>query len=122
MPAISLIAVRTLDKNGTVAEALGKHLPSDIIQSHATTCRMYHRKIHVKLKKKRQKKTEKKKSQRLTLEQSLNLSEISVDVVLWKVLNQSHLFSNMSLSDTFLKAIIERTAVFLKRNKKLYFS
>lgn len=88
MPAISLIAVRTLDKNGTVAEALGKHLPSDIIQSHATTCRMYHRKINVKLKK-RKKKTE-KNSQRITgalLEQSLNLSEISVDVGLWKVLN-----------------------------------
>lgn len=108
MPAISLIAVRTLDKNGTVAEALGKHLPSDIIQSHATTCRMYHRKINVKLTKKRQK----KKSQRLTLEQSLNLSEISVDIVLWKVLNQSHLFSNMSLSDRFLKPSLKELLYF----------
>lgn len=38
VPAVSLVAVGTLDENGTVAEALCEHLPSDVIQPHTTTC------------------------------------------------------------------------------------
>lgn len=38
VPAVSLVTVGTLDKNGTVAEALGEHLPSNVIQPHAATC------------------------------------------------------------------------------------
>lgn len=38
MPAVSLVAVWTLDEDGTVAEALCEHLPSDVIQPDATTC------------------------------------------------------------------------------------
>lgn len=45
MPAVSLVAVRTLDKNGTVAEALGKHLPSDVVQPHTATCRWEKRSV-----------------------------------------------------------------------------
>lgn len=39
VPAVSLVAVGTLDKDGAVAEALGKNLAADVIQPHPTTCR-----------------------------------------------------------------------------------
>lgn len=38
VPAVSLVAVGTLDEYGTVAEALCKHLPADVIQPHSATC------------------------------------------------------------------------------------
>lgn len=34
MPAVPLIAIRTLHKDARVAETLGKHLAANIIQSH----------------------------------------------------------------------------------------
>lgn len=40
MPAVTLIAVGTLDKNGTVAETLGKDLPANVVQPDAATYRI----------------------------------------------------------------------------------
>lgn len=37
MPAVPLVAVWTLDKDGAVTEALGKHLPSDVVEADPST-------------------------------------------------------------------------------------
>ena len=39
VPAVALVAVGTLDKDGAVAEALGKDLPTDVVQPDPATCR-----------------------------------------------------------------------------------
>lgn len=49
VPAISLVAVGTLDKNGTIAEALCKHLPSNVIQPHTSTCQWTIRTENIKM-------------------------------------------------------------------------
>lgn len=38
VPAVSLVAVWTLDEDGTVAEALCEHLASDVVQPDTSTC------------------------------------------------------------------------------------
>lgn len=35
MPAVTLVAVGALDKDGAVAETLGKHLSPNVVQPHA---------------------------------------------------------------------------------------
>lgn len=35
MPAVSLVAVGALDEDGAVAQALGKNLPADVVQTHS---------------------------------------------------------------------------------------
>lgn len=35
MPAVTLVAVGALDKDGAVAETLRKHLPPNVVQPHA---------------------------------------------------------------------------------------
>lgn len=35
MPAVALVAVGTLDKDGTVTETLRKHLSPNVVQPHA---------------------------------------------------------------------------------------
>lgn len=39
MPAIPLVAVRTLDKDGAITQALGKYLPSDVVEPHSSSCK-----------------------------------------------------------------------------------
>ena len=46
MPAVALVTVGTLDEDGAVAEALGKHLPTDVVQPHAAACRPTHTHTH----------------------------------------------------------------------------
>lgn len=36
VPAVALVAVGRLDKDGTVAEALCEDLPADVVQPHAS--------------------------------------------------------------------------------------
>lgn len=35
MPAVTLVAIGALDKDGAVTETLGKHLSPNVIQPHA---------------------------------------------------------------------------------------
>lgn len=37
VPAVALIAVGRLDKNGTVAKALGKHLAANVVESYSSS-------------------------------------------------------------------------------------
>lgn len=39
MPAIPLVAVWTLDKDGTITQALSKYLPSNVVQSNSSSCK-----------------------------------------------------------------------------------
>lgn len=39
VPSIALVAVGTLDKDGTVTEALCKHLSSNVVQPYPSTCK-----------------------------------------------------------------------------------
>lgn len=39
MPAVALVTVGRLDKNGAVTEALGEDLPSDVVKPHASPYR-----------------------------------------------------------------------------------
>lgn len=38
VPTVALVTVGALDKNGAVAETLGEHFSSDVVQSHAAAC------------------------------------------------------------------------------------
>lgn len=38
MPAIALVTVGGLDEDSAVTEALCKHLPSDVVEPHASPC------------------------------------------------------------------------------------
>jgi len=38
MPAIMLIAVRTLDKDSTVTKTFGKDFSTNVVQTHTFTC------------------------------------------------------------------------------------
>lgn len=39
MPAIPLVAVWTLDKDGAITQALGKYLPSDVVEPNSSSCK-----------------------------------------------------------------------------------
>ena len=39
VPAVALVTVGRLDKNGAVTEALGEDLPSDVVKPHASPYR-----------------------------------------------------------------------------------
>lgn len=43
MPAIPLVAVWTLDKDGAITQALGKYLPSDVVEPNSSSCKQQNR-------------------------------------------------------------------------------
>ena len=39
VPAVALVAVWTLHKDGIVTETFSKHLPANVVEANSTTCK-----------------------------------------------------------------------------------